>query len=59
MSPSEEQFSQEPEYFILDEFHLARLSLQEDVHEESVNTGKQNKDVCSMLKILERVINNT
>lgn len=58
MSPSEEQFSHEPEDFILDEFHFARLSLQEDVHEESVNTGKQNKDVCSMLKILERVINN-
>lgn len=54
MSLNEEQFSQEPEDFILDEFHFARLSIREDVHEQSVNTGKQNKEVCSMLKILER-----
>lgn len=33
MSLSEEQFSQEPEDFILDEFHSARLSIREDVHE--------------------------
>lgn len=34
MSPSEEQFSQEPEDFILDEFHFACLSLQEDDTDE-------------------------
>lgn len=34
MPANEEQFSQEPEDFILDEFHYARLSIEKD------NTGE-------------------
>lgn len=43
MSMSGEQFSQEPEDFILDEFHSARLSMEKDNTGELISIGNEQE----------------